>query len=489
MCSSDLNPVDFGSVPYGSSGDVTLTLTNAGKGNVRLASVEVDDESVTNEAIMAVPFGPGGTLAVPLTWTPTSADDLDALLELTLQDDTGPTATVRVPLEGSVAVAELSLSSSSLEFGEVSAGCSGTGSVVFENTGSEELLVTAIDFVEPVDAYALAADGADLALPWTLKPGASRTLDVAFSPTTTATLPAELEVTSTDPIAPTRSISLSGTGRIDGEGEDVYITEEKNATVLVAVNASAVFSRDWEDSIPVLFETLGDSRTHWRVAFLTEMTGEVAGDIPYIDDTMSLSEALDAMDEQLANTGGDNDYLLQTFDLAIDINRDWLLDESVDWYNSTLNLIAMNNDVEQSTDGYLNYVNRYRAFKADPADVYVHAITGEQPSGCNTNGLFAEPSGGLEFAANETGGVFVSWCDDWATSMETIADAALSGIQRFVLTATPDPDSITVKIDDVTVDSGWYYDEDGNEILFEEGHFPALGSEVAIHYWTEHSCD
>ena len=123
------------------------------------------------------------------------------------------------------------------------------------------------------------------------------------------------------------------------------------------------------------------------------------------------------------------------------------------------------------------------------SDVYVHAITGEQPSGCNTNGLFAEPSGGLEFAANETGGVFVSWCDDWATSMETIADAALSGIQRFVLTATPDPDSITVKIDDVTVDSGWYYDEDGNEILFEEGHFPALGSEVAIHYWTEHSCD
>lgn len=482
---------DFGAVAYGSEGETAVTLTNTGEGTVRVVSASVNKDDVAVIAPLAVPIPPGTTLDVPLTWTPSTTASLSADLSLALQDDSGPSGSLTIPVAGTVDAPELTVSSETVDFGTVSAGCSSTVSLVLENTGTQSLTVTGLDFEEPVDEYSLSIGGVS-ALPWVpidILPGESTSVDVAFTPMTEATTLADLTITSTDPIAPTLGVGLTGTGQIDGEGEVVYLTEEKNVTVLVAVNAVAVFSRDWETSIPVLFETLGDSRAHWRLAFLTETSGEVVGNTPYIDDSMDLDEALDVMDEQLANTGGDNDYLLQTFDLGIEANRDWLVDDSDAWYNSTLNLIAMNSDVEQSTQPYKMYVSDYRSYKADPGDVYVHAITGEQPSGCNENGLFAEPSGGLEQAAYYTGGVFVSWCEDWATSMETIADAALSGTQRFTLDEEPDPASVAVQIDGVTLDEGWWYDEDGNEVLFEEGYFPALGSEVRITWWTAHSCD
>jgi hypothetical protein len=219
------------------------------------------------------------------------------------------------------------------------------------------------------------------------------------------------------------------------------------------------------------------------------MTGEVVGDVPYIDNDMDESERNRVMDAQLANVGGDNDYLLQTLDSALEANRDWLIDDGDEWELSTLNLIGMNSDVEQSTGSYVTYVDHYRAYKSDPADVYVHAIAGEQPTGCNTGGQYAEPSGGLQFAATLTGGTFLSWCNDWSTNMEAIADAALSGIQRFELDYTPNPDSITVSIDGVDQTEGWTYDDEDNEILFDEAHFPNPGSEVKIHYLTETTCD
>lgn len=481
--------VDFGDLAWGEVGQQTLVLTNQGAGTISVSAASADNGDVDVEALLGVPIAPGATETVQLSWDPASTDDLDAAVEILVVDSTGPSATLSVPIAGEVAAAELEVSASSYDFGTVSVGCSESTTFVLTNDGDADLTIEAISVVDSPAEYSLSADGGELGLPWTLAAGTSRDVDLSFAPSDSSTLAAVLQVTSSDPASPTTSINLVGTGHIDGEDEVVYNVEIKNATVLIAVNAVAVFSRDWEDAIPVLFEELGASRADWRVAFLTEMTGEVVGENLYIDQDMDEDERNDIIDDMLENTGGDNDYLLQTLQVGIEENREWLLDEDDEWMESTLNLIGMNSDVEQSTGSYVTYVDAYRAYKEDPADVFVHAVAGEQPMGCNENGLFAEPSGALEFAATLTGGTFASWCNDWGENMEAIADAALSGIQRFELNYVPNPDTIEVKIDEISQTEGWTWDEEDNEILFDEEHFPDPGSEVKVHYLTEASCD
>lgn len=487
---ADPEAVVFVMDEWGATSEQTLLLVNEGDGNVSIATASTDADDVTVDANFGFPFSPGVSGTITLGWTPTTTDDLDATLELLVTDSSGPSAIIEVPLSGSVSVPELDVSSDSHDFGTVSVGCSESTTFTVTNRGTADLAVDAVTLVDAPEEYTVTgAAGVELGLPWTLAAGESRDVEVTFTPQGNATVPVLLRIDSSDPITPANTVSLSGTGHIDGEDEITYYAEVKSVTVLIAVNAVAVFSRDWDDAIPVLFEELSESRADWRVAFLTETTGEVVGDQPYIDNEMSESERETVMEAQLENTGGDNDYLLQTLDAGVAANRDWLIDDDEQWYDSTLNLIGMNSDVEQSTGSPVVYVDDYQSYKADPTDVFVHAIAGEQPSGCSSGSLYAEPSGGLQDAARLTGGTFLSWCDDWATNMETIADAALSGIQRFELNYTPDPDSIVVRIDEVVQTDGWTYDEEDNRIIFDDEHFPPLGSEVTIYYLTETTCD
>jgi Abnormal spindle-like microcephaly-assoc'd, ASPM-SPD-2-Hydin len=488
LVTADPPALNFGAVTYESSAIQTLTLANGGTANVSVTAAGADADDVTAQALVGIPIPPGGTQEVQVTWTASSGADLDGELSLFVQDDYGQTAGLVVPLSGSLAAPELGVSATTLNLGTVSVGCESEALLTLTNNGSLDLEVSGISFVDAPAQYVLYEPEAALTLPWTMAPGESRSVEVHFVPTDDATVAALLKITSNDPVAPEAQVNVSGTGHVDGRGEVTYIVEEKNVTTLFALNAVAVFSREWEDAIPSFFETLRDSRADWRVALLTETSGEVVGDTTYVDDTMDEDDVLDIVEEMLENAGGDNDYLLQTFSVAIPLQRDWLIDDDVNWENSTLNLIALNSDVEQSVGSPATYLAEFQSYKNDPADVLVHAISGPEPRGCNENGLFAEPSGALEEAASLSGGSFMSWCDDWSDSMSTLAEAALSGIQRFELDGTPDPDTIEVKIDDVTLSSGWSYNSTYNRIEFEDATWPDLGSEVRISYLLDVDC-
>jgi hypothetical protein len=102
-------------------------------------------------------------------------------------------------------IAQLTASPSSLSFGSITAGASGTQSVTLANTGNSSVSVSQIS----ISGTGFSASG--FALPVTLAAGQSTSFSATFAPTTTGNLSGSVTVTSNATNSPL-AISLSGSG-------------------------------------------------------------------------------------------------------------------------------------------------------------------------------------------------------------------------------------------------------------------------------------
>lgn len=184
--------------------------------------------------------------------------------------------------------------------------------------------------------------------------------------------------------------------------------------------------------------------------------------------------------DERSHLRGDNDALLFTLDAAIDQNASWLLYEDAVWERSTLNLVGINSDQEQSAGSETVYVTSYRTYKADPTSIVVHGIGGDDPSGCPG----AEPFTPFANAAASTGGVFLSFCEaDWTSHMELLAQAFLNDSQiAFSLTSPAGEGCVAVHVDGVEQTEGWSFVAASNAIYFDAAAAPSDGAVVRVDY-------
>lgn len=482
--------VDFGALELGGSASQEFSIFNRGEAAVILSAVSASSDDLTVTARTNFPIPPGGSEPVTVSWESFVPAELDETIEIRVagEDD----ADFEVDVSGLADGPVLSVSTGTVDFGSVTVGCTGEAPLTLSNLGTVELAIDTVSFGEEVDFHLEGTDGDLAPLPWTLAAGESWTVTVVYAPLEERSIATALLVTSSDPITPVADVELEGTGIIEAENSILFeVVGQQNVTALFALNAVVAigqFSARFLAALPVFFDALQDAHAPYRVAFLPGMSGEVDGDVPYIDDTMSTADAMDAVAGMLANAGGDNDYLLQTLANGISTNRSWLLDESPLWTDSRLSLIGMNSDTEQSSGNATVYVLEYQAYKTDPTDIVVHAIGGDVPRGCSGTGT-AEPFEMFYNAANETGGTFLSICEaDWDAHMVALAAAVLGDTQPFVLTGTPAVWSIEVQINGVPIVDGWSYDAELNEVVFEDGSYPADGSELRIDYLLAVDC-
>ena len=245
--------------------------------------------------------------------------------------------------------------------------------------------------------------------------------------------------------------------------------------------------------LSALFEGLNDAAVPYRLAIAMNEQGEVSGDVPYIDDSFTIDEALDAADEMLAGrlSSGDNDAGLQTCGHALEENRDWLFDDGDVWLESRLNVMVITYDIEQSPGNAKQYVNLYDDYKP-LSDLAVHSVAGNPlTGGCHTSGgVAAVGSPNLWEAVEMTGGVFISFCDpDWTKSAPALVDGFTGGIQMFVLDGDPEPSSIEVRVDGALVPDRWRYEEKSKELVFDDGWYPASGAVLRVDYLMAMSCE
>ena len=485
---ADPTSLDFADVRLGESAERVLTLRNHGTSDVLVADLRTPSPALSVPGFGTLTVGAGQEDTLTVRWTPVDVDELDGSLDLRVGTELDALSDLMVPVAGAGSGARLTLSGESSAAGTVSLGCSKTVSIDAQNTGDEDVVIESLELTGDSEFRLDDGTGAEPVLPIRIAPQASAAIDVVYTPTAEHDSSTTLRIESNDPIAPASNVVVDGQGHSEGSKTLRWTIGDRTAvTAIIQVNASAIqnsfggFGDTWNDFLTALFDGLADADVPYRLAFVPKGDGLVVGDVPYIDDSFTVDEAISAAEGMIGEPPyGDNDQGLQTCLDAIVENEDWLIDESDVWRDSRLNLVVMNNDYEQSPRDAKYYVLAYEDYKDDFA---VHGIAGTS-AGCGA----AVPSGGLEEAVHMTGGVFTDICSDWTDSVPTLVDSFLNHVETFVLEDDAVPWSIEVRIDDVQISTGWSYDAKTHAIVFDAATYPARGADVSVDYIVAGTC-
>ncbi len=208
--------VDFGQVSPNDSGVVTLTLSNTGEIPLGILDAQIDTSFfLVEDAANMLPseIEAGGELDMNLVFTPDREMDFEGTL--TIVTDSVDASEVAVNLTGSGAEVEdtgdtdgpadgqLSLSTTSIDFGEVPMNNETSESLDITNTGDEDVLI--INVQTSGDAFSY---GGELALPYVLGAGETRTVSAVAYPTSIGSFAGSMTISS-DATNPEVSVDLS----------------------------------------------------------------------------------------------------------------------------------------------------------------------------------------------------------------------------------------------------------------------------------------
>jgi hypothetical protein len=490
--------LDFGSVPLGESAEQTLTIHNAGTSDVMVAEIRLSNpDTLAVHGFQSSKIRAGNGTEITVEWTPSETGDLlDDSLDLRVGVQLADLSDVDVPLSGTVSGPHLSLSESNVDLGTVLVGCAKTFKAVATNVGNEALEISAITLTDDREFALQDGAGAPVKLPIQLEPGESTDLDVVYTPMDEHDVSTTLQIESNDALAATTNLRVDATGKIDASNTMTWtVTGPQAVAVIINVNQWTLqsnFSDDMDDFLPELFKELRGAGVSFRFGIVMSEEGSVSGDIPYIDESFSVDDAVDAANDMLDGSSmwGDNDTNLDTLLNALDADENAWLWEDDFWTESRVNLMSINNDTEQSPGNAEHYVESYQDYKNEAdgtGDVVVHGIAGPA-GGCHVGDEYAENAQNLRDAIDLTDGVFIEICDDWNKSIPDLIDAFTGTIETFELTGNPAPWSIEVRVDGAQLFTGWTYDEKTQQIVFDDATYPARGSTLRIDYLMAVTC-
>jgi len=195
--------VSFGNVAVGSRGTITVTLTNSGNADLTISSIAVTGSAFSlNGMTFPATVSAGNSSTLTVAFSPTSEGTITGSLSISSNASSTP---VSVSLSGIGMQTGFSLSSASVNFGNVTMGQSGTQSVTLTNSGNVNLVVN----LATVTGTDFGVSG--LALPATVAPAQSLTFSVQFSPPSAGPVSGNIVFTDNAPNSP-QALALSGAG-------------------------------------------------------------------------------------------------------------------------------------------------------------------------------------------------------------------------------------------------------------------------------------
>jgi Cep192 domain 4/Abnormal spindle-like microcephaly-assoc'd, ASPM-SPD-2-Hydin/HYDIN/CFA65/VesB-like, Ig-like domain len=215
--------VSFGSVPDGTTATQPITLKNTGTANLNVSSESVTGTGFGVTGFSAVTLAPGNTMTFHATFAPTSTASVSGSISIVSDASSSPTT---VALSGTGTSPGMSVTPSSVSFGNLPDGTTGTQIITLKNTGTGNLVVSS----ESVTGTGFSVTGFAAQ---TLAPNASMTFNAVFSPTADGSASGSISVGTNLPSSPT-TIPLSGTGTQAG----ISITPSSVAFGSVADGAS-----------------------------------------------------------------------------------------------------------------------------------------------------------------------------------------------------------------------------------------------------------
>ena len=198
--------LSFGSVSVGSESSQSIRLTNSGSSSMTISAASASGPGISVSGLsFPATLSAGASTSLTAVFKPATAGNASGTVTVTSSATNSPDV-VGWSATGIVAPsAQLTASPSSVNFGSISIGSSGSSTVQLKNTGTASVKISAI--TTSGSGFTLSS----LALPLTLAPNQAATLTAGFKPTASSAYSEHITVTSSATNSPT-TISLTGAG-------------------------------------------------------------------------------------------------------------------------------------------------------------------------------------------------------------------------------------------------------------------------------------
>jgi hypothetical protein len=199
--------VNFGNVPLNTTASKTVTLTSSGTAALTItAATPTGTGFSVSGASFPLTLNPNQSATVQVQFDPTAAGAASGQLTLTSNAGGG---TTNIPLSGTGTATtspQLTVSASSLAFGNVAVNSNATLPLTLTSSGTAPLTINS-DVISGAD---FTASGVNF--PITLNPSQSVTLIVKFAPQATGAVTGQITISSNSSTGGSTVVQLSGTG-------------------------------------------------------------------------------------------------------------------------------------------------------------------------------------------------------------------------------------------------------------------------------------
>ena len=199
----------FGGVTTTSSGSLTETLTNSGGTSVTISAASTTGSGFSVSGLtLPTTLTAGQSISFSTKFSPTAGGAVTGNLAIT---SNAANSTLNVPLTGTgITPGQLTSTPTSLGFGSVTTGSSGSVTETLTNSGGTSVTISAASTTG--SGFSLSG----LTLPTTLTAGQSVSFSTMFSPTAGAAVTGNLAITS-NAANSTLNVPLTGTGITPGQ--------------------------------------------------------------------------------------------------------------------------------------------------------------------------------------------------------------------------------------------------------------------------------
>ena len=192
--------LSWGELSAGNTQNLAAVIRNIGSAILTLSNITTEAPFAVASSALTIAAGDSATVNV--TFAPTAAGTFTSTLQMATNDPSN--ASILIALSGSAIVTtqpELQVRQTSLDWGELTVGQSGTRTITLVNPGTDELILT---LASDNTLFALSNDAL------TIAPGDSATVIITLAPTTAGSIAGNITIASNATTNGQAQVTLSG---------------------------------------------------------------------------------------------------------------------------------------------------------------------------------------------------------------------------------------------------------------------------------------
>lgn len=502
----EVSPVkhDFGALNSGyETGEIAISISNVGTDTLSIDDVYLLDgnSNFSLSTLESDSLSPGESTDLIVKYRPSTYETKSDIISIWSNDE--DEEEVQVILDGAGDAPVITVDPDYYDFGTVYLGCDAEIEISVGNIGNASLIISDLEYFASIpDDFSLQDYESDLGiLPITIGSGDSVSLNVDYIPLDILDDSAYIEITSNDPLTPIEYSDHDGLGDYEYWVVDNFIQDGNVAVdILFVVDNSGSMSSNQanlKNNFGAFMAVFVGAGVDYHVALITTDDATLVGNVITSTSSDPIVEFSDQID-LIGYHGAPIEKGLWYSYEATDVGGGAAPGSSTGFFRESAKLVVVyvsdEPDASTNTSAYgggsstmtpSDYSSHLLSLKSSPDLVIAHAVAGDYPSGCTSNGG-AQFGDGYYDVVTDLGGTFMSICaTDWSVTMDTLARESMA-ILSFSLSDIPIEDTISVKVSGV-VSSDWSYDSSSNLIIFNSA--PADGDTVDIEYAAWAMCE